>query len=119
MIGGAYAYTLNYGRVCGADGNWYLRSELVPTPPGTNPVPLFRAGDPIYEVYPQVLLDLVGLPTMQQRVGNHYWTEPAARKEVFCKDSTQNFRCKVTAEQPSYYADGQPAIEIDGVWTRR
>lgn len=125
VVGGAFAYTLHYGGV-GAnvtDDNWYLRSvlEVDPTPPGPTPnppVPLYQAGAPIYEAYPQILLGLNGLPTMQQRVGNRYWTESAAPTEVFCKDPTQNFRCKVTPEQASYYMDGRPFIETNGIWTR-
>ena len=127
VVGGAYAYTLNHGGVGAdaADGNWYLRSQLVPTqptPPGTTPpgptVPLYQPGDPIYEAYPQVLLELDGLPTMQERVGNRYWTEPAPPQEVFCKDPTQNFQCKVSPQQASYYAGGQGVIQSNGIWTR-
>ena len=55
---------------------------------------------------------------MQERVGNRYWTEPAPPEEVFCKDPTQNFRCKVSPQQAGYYAGGQPVIESNGIWTR-
>ncbi len=62
-IGGAYRYDLfQNGVVDPTDGNWYLRSEsLAPTVP-------------IYESHPQVLLGMVALPTLQQRVGDRYWS---------------------------------------------
>lgn len=89
------------------DGDWYLRSVEDPnrvtppntdpgtgTPPngGTDPVvppdggtgtpaqplpPLYQPGVPIYEAYPQALLGLNGLNTLQQRVGNRNWTQGA------------------------------------------
>lgn len=121
VVGGAYAYTLNFGGV-GADvtdNNWYLRSRLIP---GPDPDPLYQPGVPIYEAYPQNLLALNGMPTMQQRVGNRYWREPEPEPaEIFCKDPSRNFRCTVTPEQAGYYADGQTAratIEGNGVWGR-
>ncbi len=117
VVGGAFAYTLHYGGV-GAnatDNNWYLRSFLDPALPGE---PLYQPGDPIYEAYPQILLDLNGLPTMQQRVGNRYWTEADPPQEVFCKDPSQNFRCRVSPEQASYYSGSLAVIETNGIWTR-
>ncbi|WP_158282733.1 autotransporter outer membrane beta-barrel domain-containing protein, partial [Aminobacter sp. AP02] len=117
VVGGAFAYTLHHNGVGGdtADGNWYLRSQIVPTPPGPTPPnppnppeppqPRYQPGVPIYEVYPQNLLALAAVPTMQQRVGNRYWTEPAPAPEtVFCKDASQNFQCPVTGAQAQYYA---------------
>ncbi len=92
VVAGAYAYTLEHNGVSTpTDGNWYLRSQIitreVPEEPG-NPdepgepgqpvteeptVPRYSAAAPVYEAYPQVLLGLNGLPTLQQRVGNRYW----------------------------------------------
>ncbi|WP_109578168.1 autotransporter outer membrane beta-barrel domain-containing protein, partial [Aminobacter sp. AP02] len=111
VVGGAYAYTLHFNGV-GADSgdqNWYLRSLAIPNPPGpvppVPPKPRYQPGVPIYEVYPQNLLALAAVPTMQQRVGNRYWTEPAPAPEtVFCKDASQNFQCPVTGAQAQYYA---------------
>ncbi|WP_411505476.1 autotransporter outer membrane beta-barrel domain-containing protein [Brucella anthropi] len=95
VVSGAYAYRLvKNGVTDPTDGDWYLRSELKPkepevpvTPvdPGNTPPaepshdpepakPLYQAGAPLYEVYPQVLQELNALPTLQQRVGNRYWT---------------------------------------------
>jgi len=80
--GGAYAYTLEHnGVVTPNDGNWYLRSTFQEAPvepgqpeepeePGT---PRYDAGATVYEAYPQALLALNGLPTLQQRVGNRVW----------------------------------------------
>ncbi len=68
---GAYAYKL-YQNGLGADagdGNWYLRSQL-----RDGDEPQYTQGVPVYEAYPQVLLALNSLPTLQQRVGNRYWS---------------------------------------------
>lgn len=74
VVGGAYAYTLwQNGRTNPPDGDWYLRSELT-NPPVQPEGPIYQGGVPTYEAYPQVLLALNGLPTLQQRVGNRSWT---------------------------------------------
>lgn len=71
VVAGAYAYQLYQGGTSPpTDGNWYLRSQLKPTEPET---PLYQAGVPSYEAYPQALLGLNGVPTLQQRVGNRFW----------------------------------------------
>lgn len=134
VIGGAYAYTLWHNGIANpADGDWYLRSQLAnpvsgpvdpvdPDVPGgpANPAgPIYQPGVPLYEAYPQVLLGLNGLPTLQQRVGNRYWIERSAPAQtVFCKDPTQNFQCSVSAGQNEFYADGKPrpTIEENGIW---
>jgi autotransporter-associated beta strand protein len=58
-IGGAYSYKLfQNGIVDPADGDWYLRAAgLAPT-------------TPVYQNYPQVLLGMIALPTLEQRVGD-------------------------------------------------
>lgn len=72
VVGGAYAYTLHKGGINSPnDGDWYLRSQLITKTQG----PVYQAGVPAYEVYPQVLLALNSLATLQQRVGNRYWQE--------------------------------------------
>ncbi|WP_265919827.1 autotransporter outer membrane beta-barrel domain-containing protein [Cupriavidus nantongensis] len=78
IIGGAYAYTLQKNGIATPnDGNWYLRSSLVngqtSSPTVSDPL-IYQPGAPLYEAYPQVLLGLNGLPTLQQRVGNLYWS---------------------------------------------
>lgn len=73
VVAGAYAYRLySGGASTPADGDWYLRSALLSpsAPPAT---PLYQPGVPSYEAYPQILLGLNGLPTLQQRVGNRFW----------------------------------------------
>lgn len=40
--------------------------------------PLYQPGAPTYEAYPQILLELNGLPTLRQRVGNRFREEGAA-----------------------------------------
>jgi len=112
VIAGAYGYTLWQNGVADPqDGDWYLRSQLTED----EETPLYQPGTPIYEVYPQVLLGLNGLPTLNQRVGNRYWNEPQAPTEtVFCKDASQNFRCAVTPEQDRFYEDSQQGSGTDG-----
>lgn len=129
VVGGAYAYTLHHNGLADPDdSDWYLRSQIVPEPPvppeppippvpPQPPSPRYQPGVPVYEVYPQHLLGLNGMPTMQQRVGNRYWQGPAP-EEVFCKAASQNVRCPVTSEQAQYYADGQATIEGRGIWGR-
>ncbi len=59
---GAYAYTLQQGSGSGnKDGNWYLVSR-------------YGAGVPVYQGYGQNMQALNKLPTLQERVGNRYWT---------------------------------------------
>ncbi|MGU3576517.1 autotransporter outer membrane beta-barrel domain-containing protein, partial [Brucellaceae bacterium C25G] len=43
------------------------------------PDPLYQGGVPLYEAYPQFLLGLNALPSMQQRVGNRYWNNAGNR----------------------------------------
>ncbi|ASV83763.1 outer membrane autotransporter barrel domain protein [Ochrobactrum quorumnocens] len=84
VVGGAYAYQLyKNGKANPNDGDWYLRSTIKdPTDGGgTNgggddgeEIPLYQPGVPSYEAYPQLLLGLNSLPTLQQRVGNRYWS---------------------------------------------
>lgn len=70
VVGGAYAYRLYQGSTSDpGDGDWYLRSTLLPD----GPDPLYQAGVPLYESYPQVLAMLNRLGTLQQRVGNRAW----------------------------------------------
>ncbi len=86
---GAYAYSLYKGPNAKSSAasddysdseiadDWYLRSQLDKKDPvdPVDPVdPQFTQGVPVYEAYPQVLLALNGLPTLQQRVGNRYWS---------------------------------------------
>src|SRR5690606_15216526 len=60
VVGGAYGYRLYQNGVSTpADGDWYLRSALVPViPPVTPPTPaapLYQPGVPLYESYANVL----------------------------------------------------------------
>lgn len=69
VIGGAYAYTLQPGGMqTGGDGNWYLVSRAV------DGSPRYQPGVPLYEQYSPTLAALNTLPTMQQRIGNRYWS---------------------------------------------
>ncbi|WP_245472121.1 autotransporter outer membrane beta-barrel domain-containing protein [Rhizobium jaguaris] len=79
VVAGAYAYRLYQNGISNpADGDWYLRSALLSNPadPATPVVPeapLYQPGVPLYEAYPQLLLSLNGLSTLQQRLGDRYW----------------------------------------------
>ncbi len=103
VVSGAYAYHLKKNGVSDpTDGDWYLRSRLIPqkpTPPDnpspTDPTvepepvkPLYQAGAPLYEAYPQVLQELNRLPTLQQRVGNRYWTGEKAQDTIIDGNSS-------------------------------
>ncbi|WP_235916894.1 autotransporter family protein [Brucella anthropi] len=134
VVGGAYAYKLYHNGISDpADGDWYLRSVLkdpteppveppvctpgvdCPVEPPVDPVtppepPLYQAGAPVYEAYPQLLLGLNGLPTLQQRVGNRYWNNGGNRIIAEGADAIG-----------SPYAPSQEAgafIEQNGVWGR-
>jgi len=72
VVGGAYAYTLHKNGINSPnDGDWYLRSQLIER----TDIPLYQAGVPSYEAYPQALLELNTLATLQQRLGNRVWTD--------------------------------------------
>ncbi|MEJ5081183.1 autotransporter outer membrane beta-barrel domain-containing protein [Ochrobactrum sp. MYb379] len=72
VVGGEYAYALVHGSVSDPDdGDWYLRSQFIP---GESEEPLYQAGVPVYEAYPQALLGLNGVATLQQRTGNRVWS---------------------------------------------
>jgi len=79
VVAGAYGYTLwKNGISTPGDGDWYLRSQLVPDDPEG---PLYQPGAAIYESYAQALLGMNGLPTLQQRVGDRYWDDAAKSEE--------------------------------------
>jgi fibronectin-binding autotransporter adhesin len=76
VVGGAYAYRLYQGSVSApGDGQWYLRSNVLPTDPVPAAVgaPLLQPGAPLYESYANVLQSFNQLRTMQHRVGNRSW----------------------------------------------
>ena len=73
VIGGAYAYTLHKNGVSTpTDGDWYLRSALINPPPVVPPGPIYQPGVALYENYPQILLQLMHMPTLRDRVGDRY-----------------------------------------------
>ncbi|MDC9837861.1 autotransporter outer membrane beta-barrel domain-containing protein [Rhizobium binxianense] len=111
VIGGAYAYRLyKNGIATPTDGDWYLRSAL--GDPADSTSPLYHPGVPVYEAYAQTLLGLNGLPTLQQRVGNRYWSG-AGNGMLSQADGPGTIE---PAPQPS---EGGPAfVEESGVWAR-
>ncbi len=104
VVAGAFAYKLfKGGKTDQNEKNWYLRSELNETKRQ------YQAGAPVYEVYPQFLLGLSNLPTMQQRVGNLYW------------NNAGNMVIAQGADAVEAYAPAQEAgslTQTNGVWGR-
>lgn len=77
VVAGAFSYTLHQGGTSTPDdGNWYLRSATEQTNQPVNPQ-RFNPGTPLYEGYGQTMQVLNKLPTLQQRVGNRYWSHAA------------------------------------------
>lgn len=111
VVGGAYAYSLwKNGVTTPQDGNWYLRSKLQPGPgPGPEPGPIYQAGDPTYEAYSRALLGLMEMPTLQQRVGNRYWSGPGA---------LQIAQGDGPGTEPPPSPESQSLIQENGVWGR-
>jgi outer membrane autotransporter protein len=108
VVGGAYAYRLyQNGISTPADGDWYLRSTLID--PVDPPRPHFQPGVPIFEAYPQILLGLNGLPTLQQRVGNRFWSGGGAGVAAQGADADG---------EPAASEPGATATEGRGFWGR-
>jgi outer membrane autotransporter protein len=108
VVAGAYAYQLYQGGTSTpGDGDWYLRSQLTPTEPSK---PLYQAGVPTYEAYPQALLGLNGVPTLQQRVGNRFW---AGNGNKVIAQGADPIGTPYAAPQ-----EAGVAIEGNGVWGR-
>ncbi len=118
---GAYAYGLykganpantstidEYGEE-NLDNDWYLRSQLNEPDKPVDPEEQYTAGVPIYEAYPQLLLGLNGLPTLQQRVGNRYWNNAGNRVLTQGADAIQPY---APAEEAGVL------IEENGIWGR-
>ncbi|GLU29496.1 autotransporter outer membrane beta-barrel domain-containing protein [Brucella sp. NBRC 12950] len=92
IVAGAYAYGLYKGNASGIDkSDWYLRSVKKVEDTGTGGTDPNTGGGntgggntgggefvltpaaETYEAYPQALLGLNGISTLQQRVGNRFW----------------------------------------------
>ena len=105
VVAGAYAYRLFQGGVSTPqDGDWYLRSAL------TNSDPQYNPGAPVYEVYPQHLLGMNGLSTLQQRTGNRYWSGGGANVVAEGADAP--------AENPAPDGVTPTSQEGRGIWGR-
>ena len=119
VVGGAYAYQLYKGNRSGTEtNNWYLRSELQDpsaSTAGTNSnstasTPLYQPGVPAYEAYPQALLALNGVPTLQQRVGNRFWSRVGGNETTGSASVAKS--SQGTTGNASSYTDG------NGAWGR-
>ena len=112
--------------------DWYLRSTLKPTPPVIDPPvnppvnppvtppvtppvvvppvgPVYQNGAPTYEAYPQALLGLNELPTLQQRVGNRFWADNGNRVIAEGADAIEPY---AAPQEAGTYTEG------NGVWGR-
>ncbi len=130
---GAYEYTLYHNGVGAdaADGNWYLRSGLVPEPPvppeppgpgptpPPDPLPDYRNEVPEDIVLPALAnrLGLGMIGTYRDRIGIDYPDPVKPAETIWCKDPAQNFRCTPTALQSSTYADSVEPYR-HAVWGR-
>lgn len=102
VVAGAHTYKLHQGSVSDPqNGNWYLRSETEDEG--------YQAGIPVYEAYPQFLLGLNNLPTMQQRVGNRYWNNAGNQVLVQGADAVEAFAPATEAGS---------ITQTNGVWGR-
>ena len=122
VVAGAYAYQLYKGDKSGDNTkNWYLRSELKPVEPTPDPDPtldpdtnpeqhLYQAGVPVYEAYPQALLGMNGVSTLQQRIGNRVWM--GSGNHVVAQGADTVASPYAAAE------DAGTAINGNGVWGR-
>lgn len=121
VVGGAYAYRLRKNGISTPnDGDWYLRTELedgsAAVDAGGGTKPLYQPGVPTYEILAQSLMSFNSVPTLQQRAGSRYWSQPS--QKIFCKDPAQNYQCDVTPAQSGYYRDGNIISGENGMWGR-
>uniref|UniRef100_UPI003340FD0F autotransporter family protein n=1 Tax=Castellaniella defragrans TaxID=75697 RepID=UPI003340FD0F len=109
IVAGAYTYRLHKNNQSGTDPNdWYLRSTLTPVDP-VDPEPEYHVGSPAYEAYPQALLGLNGLSTLQQRMGNRRWAGAGNRGIAQGANA-------VTPDAPS--EETRVQVDGNGVWAR-
>ncbi|MBP0579405.1 autotransporter outer membrane beta-barrel domain-containing protein [Labrys sp. LIt4] len=109
LSAGAYDYNLYFGGVADpADQDWYLRSVGINAPS--------QEVTPYAEILGNFAYATLG--TLQQRTGNRIWPNGAPAATIWCKDPTQNFQCKPSAEQDAVYADGKPHLVGAGAWGR-
>ncbi|WP_441477441.1 autotransporter family protein [Bosea sp. 2KB_26] len=120
VVAGPYEYSL-YRSSVDATGpeNWYLRSELTPTPPtpvppgpGPTPpnpgtgIPDFRRETSLYAALPAMGL-IYGrtlIDSLHERVGELRPLEPppvSEERTIWCKNPEKNFRCTTTVQLPA------------------
>lgn len=77
VAGGAYLYGLYQGTPTSDDGDWYLRSLVNPSDPGT---PIFQPAAPVVEAYIAAALQSFNeMDTLRQRLGNGWRSEGSAQ----------------------------------------
>ncbi|MPR64353.1 autotransporter outer membrane beta-barrel domain-containing protein [Ochrobactrum intermedium] len=120
VVAGAYAYQLYKGNRSGTENSdWFLRSEYPSIKPNPDPVdpdpvksapePLYQTGVPSYEAYPQALLGLNGISSLQQRVGNRFW---AGKGNTVIEQGADAIQPYAAPEETGVHIEG------NGVWGR-
>ncbi len=103
LTAGAFIYKLfQNGLADPTNGDWYLRSNFLPT-------------IPTYESYANVLLGLNTLPTLQQRVGNRFW---AGEGNVVIAQGDGGPNSAPEAAPSPEEAAASVFIEENAIWTR-
>ncbi len=114
VVAGPYEYSLYRGSFdASGPENWYLRSVLVPTPPGPDPgpqpvpspIPDYRREVSLYAALPAMGL-IYGrtlIDSLHERVGELRPLEAAPVTEertIWCKNPEKNFRCTTVVRLP-------------------
>lgn len=108
VVTGAFGYTLwKNGISTPGDGDWYLRSW-------DDGGPIYQPGAAIYESYAQALLGMNGLPTLQQRVGNRYWSDAPTPKDASSSEAGLVNNTGVWGVIEGSYGEFQPDSSTTG-----
>ncbi|MCZ7472101.1 autotransporter outer membrane beta-barrel domain-containing protein [Agrobacterium sp. O3.4] len=108
IVLGAYSYGLYHNGVGSdaADGNWYLRkASLAPTVP-------------VYESYPQVLLEMAQLPDLSNSGRNRLWINPLEQHETTGRGGNLAGidRCYAPEDVEFHATDGTHCTARSGFW---
>lgn len=100
VVAGAYAYMLYKGSApLQNEDDWFLRSEWIDGDTS------YQLGVAAYESYTQILLGLNGLPTLEQRVGNRFWTPASGAVWGRIEGAHDSMKPDVSTAGADYKAD--------------